>query len=203
MASETGRLRWLEANAANLFLLGGALYAVLVANRILATYTGTSFPQATVFATVAGILIPLGLLGLYPALVERRPYLSPVAAAVAVVPILAWSLVLVGNVLDATGVLTEAPGPLGLTPFVAMITFHLAFALHGVTVLLADVNPKAVGVLMLVTAIVFPLWMTVLSGLPSFVGNGVSLVTFLGIGLLLRNAGLPTDGVDTPAEPTP
>lgn len=202
MVSKSGRLRTLEENASKLFLIGGALYVIFLANRILTTYTGTSFSLASLFAWAAWILIPLGLLGLYPALVERRPYLSRAAAVVAVIPVISSAIVLIGEIIKAGGLLSEAPGPLGLTPFVAFITFSLAMALFGITTFLEDIHPKAVGILMVVIAFLFPLNMTVLSSLPDFIINGVELVAILAIGFILRTADVPTDGVNTPVDTT-
>jgi len=202
MASETGRLELFEENASTLFLAGGALYAVFVVNRILSTYTGTSFTYADVFAWVAWVLMGFGLLGLYPALVERRPYLSRVAAALLVVPIVCSATVAIGTgVLEPTGVLTEPPGPVALAPFAAIVTMYLAFALFGVTALLADVHPRAVGIIMLAVALLYPLWMTVLSGVPTFVANGLDLVAPLAIEVVLLTADVRSDGVGTLADP--
>lgn len=192
----------LDAWSAALFLGGGVLYAVLVANRILMTYTAMAVPHASTVAWLGWILVSLGLLGLYPALVDRRPYLARIAAVVAVVPGVCSAVVAAGELLDAAGILTEAPGLLGLAPFAAFVTMYLAFALFGVTVLLADVHPTAVGVLMLVSAVGFPLFMTVLSGLPSYVANGVNLVAYLGVGLLLWTDGVGPAEVDPPVDQT-
>jgi hypothetical protein len=201
MASETGWLESIEAKAPELFLAAGGLYVVFVVNRILSTYTGTSFTYAEVFAWVSWIVLGFGLLGLYPALVERRPYLSRVAAFVLVVPVVCSAIVAVGiGILEPTGILTEAPGLLGLAPFAAIVTMYVALALFGIAALLADVHPKPVGGLMLAIALLYPLWMTVLNSVPTFVANGIDLIAYLAIGVLLLTADLPTDGAEPPAE---
>lgn len=202
MASETGRLELLEAKSPILFLAGGALYAVLVINRILTTYTGTSFEPASTIAWVAWILVALGLIGVYPTLVDRRPYLSRAAAAVAVIPAVCSAIVAVGETIKAAGIISEAPGLLGMAPFAAFITMYLVFALFGITVLLADVHPKSVGILMLVSAAGFPLFMTILSGLPGFIANGINLIVYLGIGIILLNTNVSTAEVEPAADPT-
>ena len=201
MASETGKLRTLETNISKLFLVGAALYAVFVASEILTTYKGTSIPQAETFASLATILIPLGLLGLYPVLVKRRPYLSRAAAVLIVIAALCWSILVVGaGILEPAGILTEPPGPLALTPFVGMTTLYLGYAVFGITVLLADAHPTVVGILLLVAAVVIPLFFTILSGLPLFIGNIVNLVAYLAIGFIFLTAGVPTDGAETSVE---
>ena len=203
MASETGRLTWFEANSGKLFLAGGALYTVFLADQILTTYTGTSFQLAEAFAWTATILFPLGLLGLYPDLAERRPYLSRTAAVVAVVLAISSTVAAVGvGILRPTGILTEAPGLLALTPLVGIGSLYLSFGLFGTTALLADVHPKTVGILMVVTASVTPLFMTILSGFPQFIGNVINVIGYLGIGVILLNEGAPTYGVE-PATDTP
>ncbi|WP_276253065.1 hypothetical protein [Halomontanus rarus] len=204
MASETGRFRTLEVYAPELILVGAVLYAVFVASEILVTYSGTAIPQDTTFASVGGNLVVIGLLGFYPVLVERRPYLSRAAVILAVIAVIAWSIVVLGTgILKPLGILTEPPGPLALTPLVGMATLYSAYALLGIAVLLVDAHPRTVGVLLLVAAVSVPLVRLVLTGLPNFVANVVNLLAYIGIGVVLLTADVPTDGVeplaDTPA----
>lgn len=201
MASETGRFRTLEEHAPKLILVGAALYAVFVASEILVTYSGTSIPQDTTFASVGGNLVVLGLLGLYPALVKRRPYLSRAAAALAVIAVISWSIVVLGDgILEPLGILSGPPGPLALTPIVGLATLYSAYALLGITVLLVDAHPRAVGVLLLVAAVSVPLVRLVLAGLPNFTANVVNLLVYIAIGYILLTAGVPTDKVESPAD---
>ncbi len=201
MASETGRFRTLEEYAPELILVGAVLYAVFVASEILVTYSGTSIPQDTTFASVGGNLVVLGLLGLYPVLVERRPYLSRTAAVLAVIAVIAWSIVVLGTgILKPLGMLTETPGPLALTPLVGMATLYAAYALLGTVVLLVDVHPRAIGVLLLVAAVSVPLVRLVLTGLPNFTANVVNLLAYIAIGVILLTAEAPTDVVEPPAD---
>lgn len=203
MASETGKLDLLEAKAPILFLLGGVLYGIGTIGLILTTYTGTSFGMDTTFAALGKVLVPLGLLGLYPALVERRPYLSRAAAAVAVIPAVCWSLAFVGGgILEPAGIVTEAPGPLALAPFVGFIGLYVSFALFGISAFLADVHPKMLVFLLLVYPAMFPLWVTVLSGVPDFVSGVVAVVIFASIGIVLGNADGSTAEAEVTAEPT-
>ncbi|PSP50984.1 hypothetical protein BRC67_08240 [Halobacteriales archaeon QH_3_68_24] len=157
----------------------------------------------TTFAALGKVLVPLGLLGLYPALVERRPYLSRAAAVVAVIPAACWSLAFVGGgILEPAGILDGAPGPLALAPFVGFIGLYVAFALFGIASLLADVHPRALAVLLLVYPAMFPLWMTVLSGVPDFVSGVYAVVIFAAIGVVLWNADVAGAEPEVPAEPT-
>lgn len=202
MASEPGRWAWLERKAPILFILGGVLYGVGTVGLILTTYTGTSFLADTTFAAMGKVLVPLGLLGLYPALAERRPFLSRAAAVVTVVPLACWGLVLVGDlVLKPTGLVAEAPAPLALAPFVGFVGLYLAFALFGVAALLEDVHPRTLGVLLVVYPAMFPLWLTVLAGLPEFASGVFAVVVYAGVGLTLWSADGATGEPDVPAEP--
>lgn len=203
MASQTGRWELLEAKAPVLFLLGGLLYGVGTVGLILTTYTGTSFGVDTTFAALGKVLVPLGLLGLYPSLVTHRPYLSRAAAALAVIPIACWSLVFVGEVLlEPTGIVTEAPEPLAVAPFVGFIGLYLAFAIFGVTTLLVGHHSRILVGLLLVYPAMFPLWLTVLSGVPDFLSGVFAVGIYAGIGIVLRNAGSSTADADVTAEPT-
>ena len=203
MVSESGTLESLEAKAPILFILGGVLYGIGTVGLIITTYTGTSFGMDTTFAALGKVLVPLGLLGLYPALVERRPYLSRAAAVVAVTPAACWSLAFVGGgILEPAGILDGAPGPLALAPFVGFIGLYVAFALFGIASLLADVHPRALAVLLLVYPAMFPLWMTVLSGVPDFVSGVYAVVIFAAIGVVLWNADVAGAEPEVPAEPT-
>ena len=203
MVSESGTLESLEAKAPILFILGGVLYGIGTVGLIITTYTGTSFGMDTTFAALGKVLVPLGLLGLYPALVERRPYLSRAAAVVAVIPAACWSLAFVGGgILEPAGILDGAPGPLALAPFVGFIGLYVAFALFGIASLLADVHPRALAVLLLVYPAMFPLWMTVLSGVPDFVSGVYAVVIFAAIGVVLWNADISGAESEIPAEPT-
>lgn len=203
MVSESGTLESLESKAPILFILGGVLYGIGTVGLIITTYTGTSFGMDTTFAALGKVLVPLGLLGLYPALVERRPYLSRAAAVVAVIPAACWSLAFVGGgILEPAGILDGAPGPLALAPFVGFIGLYVAFALFGIASLLADVHPRALAVLLLVYPAMFPLWMTVLSGVPDFVSGVYAVVIFAAIGVVLWNADISGAESEIPAEPT-
>ena len=175
----------LDEKAPLLFLAGGALYAVLAANRLLATFVGTSYWFASTFAWAGTVLVLLGLLGLYPALVERRPYLSRVGAAVALIAAFASFVVLVGELIKAAGLLSEAPGPLWVSPFVGMFGADLAFLVFGGAVLLTGTHPRVVGGLLLLLPITLPLWFTVLSSVPSYYSDLLALVVYFGIGFAL------------------
>lgn len=203
MVSVTDALAWLEAKAPILFLLGGVLYGISSVGMLLVTYTGTSFVGDTTLAAAGKVLGPLGLFGLVPALLERRPYLTRAAAAVAVIPLAGWSLVLVGEViLKPTGIVSEAPAMLALTPWVGFLGLYLAFALFGIAALLADVHPRALGVLLVFYPAMFPVWLTVLSGVPDFGYGLFAMAVYTGLGLTLRTADRTTDAADVPAEPT-
>lgn len=203
MVSKTGTLESLETKAPLLFILGGVLYGIGTVGLIITTYTGTSVGMNTTFAALGKVLVPLGLLGLYPALVERQPYLTRAAAIVAVIPAACWSLAFVGGgILEPAGILDGAPGPLAIAPFVGFIGLYVAFALFGIAALLADVHPRTLAGLLLVYPAMFPLWMTVLSGVPDYVSGVYAVVIFGAIGVVLWTADVPAAEPEVAAEPT-
>lgn len=203
MAANASWLDWLEAKAPLLFILGGVLYGVGTVGLVLTTYTGTSFLPDTTFAALGKVLVPLGLIGLYPSLVEQRPYLARAAAIVAVIPAACWSLAFVGGgILVPAGVIDGAPGPLGLAPLVGFLGLYVAFALFGIAALLTDIHPRVLVGLLLVYPVMFPVWVTVLSGVPDFAYGVFAVAIYAAIGLTLWNADSSTAEADPAAEPT-
>lgn len=201
MASETSRFSVLEAYAPQLILVGAVLYAVFVASEILVTYTGTAIPQDTTFASIGGNLVVLGLLGLYPVLAERRPYLARAAAVLAIIAVIAWSIVILGTaILEPFGIVTDPPDAVVLLPLVGMATLYSAYALLGIAVLLDDDHPRAIGVLLLVATVSVPLVRVLLTGLPNFTANVVNLLAYLAIGVILLTADGPTDDTQPPTD---
>lgn len=201
MVSVTGYSESLEAKAPILFLLGGALYGVFVANSVFTTYTGTSFSEAIIFAQLGKAFIMVGTIGLFPALATERPYLARAAAVVAAIPAIGWAFVGVVGIAETAGLISGHPDPAFLA-FALLMTKNLAFVLFGVTILLTNCHPKVVGALLLVWASLLPLWMTVLSGVPIFVGDIIGLLVTLGVGVALLKTDIPATRSETPAEPT-
>lgn len=201
MVSATGYSESLEAKAPILFLLGGALYAVFVANSFFTTYTGTSFSGANTFAQIGKAFIMVGTIGLFPALATERPFLARAAAVVAVIPAIGWAFVGVVGIVEAVGLISGHPEPAFLA-FALLMTKNLAFVLFGVAILVTDSHPKAIGALLLVWASLLPLWMTVLSGVPIFVGDSIGLLVTIGVGVILLKADISATRSETPAEPT-
>lgn len=203
MATEPTKFDVFESNAPVLFLLGGLLYGIGTLGLIYTTYTGTSVGVDTTFAALGKVLVPLGLLGLYPSLVTHRPYLSRAAAVVALIPAACWSLAFIGGgILEPAGIVSGAPGPLALAPFVGFIGLYVAFALFGIAALLAAVHPKSLVGLLLVYPAMFPLWMTVLSGVPDFLSGVFGVLIFAAIGMVLKNTDLPSTETEIRAEST-
>ncbi len=197
MSSDTTLERYMP----HLFFAGAALYAVFVASEILVIYEGTAIPKATLFASAATVLIPLGLVGLHRSLVADRPDLSRVAAGLVVVAAICWSIIIVGDgILEPAGILTEPPGPLALTPFVGMATLYVGYLLFGATVLLADRHPRLLGVLLVIPGVSVPLVMLVLTGIPTYVPNVVNLLAYAAIGVVLYTADVPSRRVTSPAD---
>jgi uncharacterized membrane protein len=89
-----------------------------------------------------------------------------------------------------------------MAPFVGFIGLYLAFGLFGIAALLADAHPRTLVGLLLVYPAMFPLWMTVLSGVPDFVSGVFAVVIFAGIAIVLWNADVPASKAEVTAEPT-
>lgn len=174
--------------------------------RGVEAFTETT-PPPDVFGPAGYLLGVVGLLGLYPALAVRTPRLARVAAAVAVVPLVGWVLVLAATLGELVGVVPAVSELLpGVFLVIHLATLILAYALFGAAGLRADVHPRAVGGLLLAPP---ALWVAMVAGaaviggdaVGPFVVGGAQALVHVGIGATLR-----AGGVDDPApagDPTP
>jgi hypothetical protein len=199
MTDRRGTLGSLEGKAPALFLIAGGLAVVFAVNTTLRTFVGTSYPIVQDVIGPIGFLVgAIGLFGLYPALADRTPTLARIAAAVAVVPVVGYSAVVVMGIGSTAGVITYPTGPLAAIPLVVIVTMVLAFGLFGVTSLRAGVRSRVVGALLLVESIMFLL--LILNVVPFVLIDLGHVLSYLGIGVALRTEGLPAGSAEPAAD---
>jgi hypothetical protein len=202
----TRRLEPLARWSPALFLAGGGLVVGHAAVNGVEAFT-TNTPPPDVFGPAGYLLAVVGLLGLYPALVERTPRLARAAATVAAVPLAGWVVVLTVTLGEFAGVVAPVSASLpGWFLAVHLATLLLVYVLFGVAGLRSGGHLRTVGGLLLVAP---ALWVAMLAGAallgngavgPFLVGAGQALV-HLGVGATLRAARLDEE---TPAgDPTP
>lgn len=186
----------LERWSPTLFLAGGGLVAGHAAIRGLEAFTAMA-PPPDVFGPVGYFLAIVGLLGLYPALVDRAPRLARAGAAIAVVPLVGWSWFSIAAFAELAGIVSAAsamiPGPVFL---VHVVTLVLTYGLFAVASLRAGRSLRLVGALLLAP----PILMSTMVVAAAVVGNSTSgaflvgslqAVVHLSIGGVLRAGAAP------------
>lgn len=204
--SENGMIPWksLERWSSKLFLLGAVILALNSGIVFYDVIEGTELrlPLGQVFVGTGWAATLLGTLGLYPDLVDRKPWLaraSALFAAIGVIGYLVMAVIFAAAVAGLPESTVEALTPVFL-PAVLAGTF-LAFPLFGVTTLVTGARSRTVGVLLGAPAVIFVA--NVLSG-PSAESIFVVLVALVlvygSIGYLLRADGVSADQTSTPTE---
>lgn len=192
--------RWasLERWSPTLFLIGGGLIVGHAAVRGIDEFTSMA-PPPDVFGPVGYLLALVGMLGLYPALVDRTPTVVRVGAVVAVVPLVGWTAISIATLAEAVGIL-DTPIAALFGPFflLHMLTLILAYLLFGVASLRSGVHPRPVGLLLLappVSLVTILVGAAVLgeSTIGAFVIGSLQAAVHLSIGGLLRAADAPAE----------
>lgn len=135
-----------------LLLAAGVLFVGHAVVRGIEAFT-TIPPPVDVFGPTGYVAALLGLLGLYPALADRTPRISRIAAGTAVLLVPLWILIAVWNYGDAAGIF---PPQSALIPeaifFVIIASTLLLYLLFGVSSLRAESHTRALGILLLTPA---------------------------------------------------
>lgn len=203
MHARTRPFEMLEGHSGVLFLAAGMLltgYAAL--NGVEAFTAATVEPNLFEFGYVLGFL---GLLGLYPRLVDRQPWLARVGGGAAVSGAVAITAFNVGHLAEIAGVVSE--GLPGMSVFIAMalIGFVFGYLATGTAVLRSNVYPRLYGLVLLVPGGVVVLMLVhIAAGFDSletaFVISAGQAMTHLAIGATLRAEAEATDGDEVDAE---
>lgn len=206
----------LEARSPALFLLGGLMFGVSAALTVVALVTGAvqqSMVLGEAFIAAGWIAPLLGLVGLYPVLGDRQPWLARAGVLFAVVGLVAFVALAVASVVAfVQGLeLTEIPIPVVVLLPGIIAGSLLAFVSFSLASLRSDAYASAVGLLLLVPSSIFivnflilPL---VLGSGPNppevgFVITGLLTVAMLAIGYTLRTADHPGTRSDPASDPT-
>lgn len=145
---------WLERRSPALFLAAGVLLVGYAArNGIVATTGAAGAPGSDVLGPAGFVLGFVGLLGLYPALVDRRPALARVGAGCATLGAVGFAAITLHGLAAIAGVASPSvPGGLLLAVAVGMLAGYPSFA--AATRRGAD-GARTVGLLLVLPAVVF------------------------------------------------
>lgn len=192
MATDDSVLTQIQPWSPKLFLVTALTAIVFGVDNFLKTFEGTSFPVIGEVIVPAGFLLGvIGLLGLYPPLADQGSRLARAAAAVAVIPVIGWTLLVIGGVGEEVGLLPQG-GVLPIAvPMTVIITMLVTYLLFGLTTLRTEVYPRSIGLFMLLESANY---VVLLSGaLPPYVIDAGHAVAYLGLGITLLANGFPTD----------
>lgn len=175
-----------------LFIVGGSGVVTHAALMGVEAFTALSTPP-DVFVTAGHLVALVGLLGLYPGLVDRTPTLARVAVAVSAVPIAGWVVMTVGQLLVVAGTWPSLAGVLPEVFFVVLLgSSILTYGLFGTATLRSGVASRADGLLVLapgglLAVLLVDSVVTGLSALDGLVLGGALAVSMLALGVRLRS----------------
>lgn len=203
--SETGVIPWkrLERLSVTMFLLGAGLLIINSGILVYDVIEGTELrlPLGQVFIGAGWAAVLVGMLGMYPRLADRRPWLARASALFAGIGIFGYTLMAVTHVAAVAGIPDST-----LEPFVpvfflpVLVGTFVAFPLFAATSLLTGAYSRPISILLVAPPVTFVVNVLTGPSAESILGVVVALVVvFATIGYLLR-----TDGgsVDRPPSPT-
>lgn len=143
-------------------------------------------PPPDVFVTVGHLVAIAGLLGLYPALVDRQPRLGRIGAGSTFLALAAWAVMTAGQFLAVAGAVPSLSAVLPGVFFLGVLFVTLlTYALVGIGALRLDNRPAADGLLLLAPGALLAVLLgkTVLVGVTA--ADGVVIGGGLGLSMLV------------------
>lgn len=190
----------LAGRSSTLFLLAGVAFVVFAASTGARAFTDAAYPTVHDVLGPAGFFLgAVGLFGLYPTLRDRTPTVARAAAVVTAIPAVGWFAIAAIGIGEAVSVLPDAsvvlPGVAFIVVFLATI---LAYLLFGAATLRSGAHARAVGVLVLLPAVLILLLIAGMGVLREVVWGEFAIdaghaLAHLAIGIALRTAGGPTE----------
>lgn len=190
----------LDGRSPTLFLVAGGFLVIFAANTGARVFTDMGYSTVHSIFGPAGFFVGLvGLFGLYPELADRSPWLARIAAIVAAIPLVGWSVITVFGIGNSAGIL---PGLSVVFPgafvIVVFLTTMLAYILFAATSFYAGIHSRTVGLVLLAPAIPFLTLIVAVQVLgpvewTEFAIDSGHALAHVAVGIVLRNGGVPTD----------
>lgn len=205
MTNRKGVSGLIERRTGTLFLIAGGLFVVFAALHGVEAFMNRSAPK-DIFGPAGFAFAFAGILGLYPDLVARNPWLTRFGAVFATIGIIAAAVTSVWHV--AIWVVPDAtPTFAAVVPIGMVLGQFLGYIPVGLASLRTDVHPRTIGLLLIaVPSILAVMIVTVASGFATsgsaVVLGGVQALVHLAIGNALRTEGIPSDRAEPSGEPT-
>lgn len=202
MSDYSGRLAPIERRSPMVFVIAGGLLFIFAANTTARTFFGESWPVVQSLIAPTGFFVgALGLLSLYPALLDRTPMTARAGGLIAGITAVYWLVIAVGSIGDVVGSLPPSTDVFPMVVFMGVyVVTILAYLVVGVGSLRAGVRSRIVGVFILGPAVMFLLLLT--RAAPTYVIDIGHALFHLGVGVGLWTAGIPSDRTE-PAPDSP
>lgn len=194
MAGSDSVLSPLKGKSSTLLYLAAGL--LIVVAGLFALSLESSGPLLGTLAPAGFGFACLGLLGLYPTLVDRSPRLARAGAIFLGIGVAGALILVVGNAGELAGLYAKAPAWLDAANLLLIIGgVTLGFGIFGVGVLRTGTYSRSVGLLMLWPPVVFGVIVIIVATLilgltlPHWIhaaDSGALGLVFLGIGYLVR-----------------
>lgn len=192
--AKSGRVsKSLDGKSPTLFLVAGGLLAVFAVNTGAQTFIGESSPLVQNLIAPLGFLVGvLALLGLYPAVADRRPSLAQAVGLLAGVTAVYWLVIIAGSLGELAGVIPASEEVFPVVFFFGVyVATILTYAVCGIVVLRAGVQSRLVGLFILGPAVMFLLLMA--RAAPNYVIDAGHALFHLSAGIVLWTADVPSD----------
>lgn len=206
MTGRNGTLEAIEGRTATLFLVAGGLLAVFAALWGVEAFTQRAAPQ-DIFGPAGLAVAFLGLLGLYPSIADRSPWLARVGAVTATIGVVGATVTSGWYVGVAGGVFpTEPPAYIAAFAIGILVGGFLAFPSFGAATLRSDAHSRTLGLLLLAPPVILGT-MTVavaVTGGPAIVGfiaGSAQAIAHLSIGYALRVENARSSRTTSTADP--
>lgn len=205
MTGRNGVLEAIEGRTATLFLVAGSLLAVFAALWGVEALTGRTAPQ-DVFGPGGWVFAFVGLLGLYPSLADRSPWLARVGAvsvtigAVSAAVTSLWYIGVFAGVFPA-----EPPAYIAALAIGILVGGFPGFLSFGAASLRTDIHSRTLGLLLLAPPIilgVMAVTVAVTGGTAAggFIAGSGQAISHLAIGYILRIENARRNRAKSPAD---
>jgi hypothetical protein len=199
-SADTPHWNLLERWSPTLFLMaGGVLVIYATFNGLLAFTDMVPEQHGLEVGYVPGFL---GLLGLYPTLADRSPWLARVGVVAAVCGIVSITFISASDLAQLAGVTADRLPGFGVARFLPLVGFILGYLSFGAASLRSGVYSPSVGLVLLIPGVIVVLMLAHIaagfaSDLTAFVISAGEAMAHLAIGATLRTQ--PGGDADEPA----
>lgn len=205
MGDPDGVLESINRRTGSLFLVAGGLFVVFATLNGVEAFMNRSAPK-DIFGPAGFAFAFLGMIGLYPRLVNRNRWLTRIGAIFATIGLITSAITSVWHI-GIWAVPAATPTFFAALPAGMVLGQFLGYLPFGLASLRARVHSRTVGLLLVAVPTVLAMMIvTVATGYATsgsaVVLGGVQALIHVVIGYTLRKDGVPTDRAKPSVEPT-